>query len=233
MGRACLLALALVSSQARAFTPDGLYLMTRFMGGSLEMKAWLFRGGRFAQEPKGDLNNFDFGAAEREAPGSTGTYTQDGDKWTFQWAGGRRATGRYEAGQPAGVCFYWDAGSFCPVQAFARDQRLEGAFTGSIGTAAASAARTLTFGADGRYRLEGSGVVAVRPEDGVERPGGWWDQSGRYRLSGNLLVLQPDEGPATSLTTFPYDDGTQGPQPRRMYVGGFMLRRMADKAPQP
>lgn len=227
---AWLLLLAVASPQAWAFTPDGLYLMTRFMGGSLEMKAWLFRGDRFAQEPKGDLKNFDFQAAERQAPGTTGSYSRDGDKWTFQWTAGRRMTGRYEAGSPAGVCFYWDAGSFCPVEAFTRDQRLQGVFTGSIGTAAASAARTLTFAADGRYRLEAAGGVAARAEDGLDRSGGWWTQSGRYRLSGNVLVLQPDEGPATTMTAFPYDDGSKGPQPRRIYVGGFMLRRMADDA---
>jgi hypothetical protein len=126
------------------------------------------------------------------------------------------------------VCFYWDAGSFCPVEAFDRDHRLQGGFTGGIGTAGAGAARTLTFGADGRYRLEAAGGVAARAEDGLDRSGGWWNQSGRYRLSGNVLVLQPDEGPAATMTAFPHDDGTKGPQPRRIYVGGFMLRRMAD-----
>lgn len=213
------------SSSAWASGPDGLYLMTRFMGGMLEMKAWYFEADTFALEPRAASKPFDFDEAERLAPGSTGRLERKGGRWTFHWKNGPSRPGRHESGSGPGGCFYWDAGLFCPVQAFRPGQVLDGAYTGSLGSARVGSSRTYVFTPDGRYRMSSSAsVVSTGPT--VSMYGGATNrQEGRYRLQGHLIVLSPDQGPEVTFSAFPFEPTADASKPGRVYVGGFMLKR--------
>lgn len=221
-----LLTVALLPISAAAFQPQGLYLMTRIFGSSIEMRTWYFRGNQFAENPVGDIGRFDFGAAERAAPGSTGSFSAAGDQWTFRWIDGRDQTARYESGRTAGSCFYWNAGLFCPVKPFAIGQIIDGVYSGSLGGGGVGSSRSYRFLRDGTYVIDRAGSVsssgAYAGQSSQER--------GRYRISGNLLSLQPEGGMAVALTTFPYETTADPARPDRFYAGGFMLKRVGDNA---
>jgi hypothetical protein len=199
--------------------------MTRLWGSSLEMKVWYFSKDRFAQEPRSTAIPFDFAQAEQQSPGSTGRINRQGDRWIFEWAQGRKSTGKHERGQGAGGCFYWDAGLFCPVKPFASQQILDGTYTGSLGTPQVSSARTYIFSPDGRYRMRTAASVSSTGPTVWMSGGASSQQEGRYSLKGQAIVLAPDGSPEITLTAFPYESGSDPARPGRLYVGGFMLRR--------
>lgn len=209
---------------ARADGPNGLYLMTRMWpGAGLETKGWFFRDGQVSQAPQGDLDRFDFRAAAAAKPNVTGRYTLGGDKMTVAWANGKTTTAEVEPGTDG--CFFWDMGLFCPARPFPADTRLDGVFTGgaSAGGGAVASARTLKLGADGRYTLDSLGAVSA----GVTSAGSTAKESGTYAISGTRLDLRPDGGQPRQVLVFPYDDGSRGPQPRRLYFDGGMLKQQA------
>src|SRR5262249_15227219 len=69
---------------------DGLYLRVYSSGGSLNKDYYLFAPtGDFTTIPFGGVDPFDFAAAARAYPGSTGTFTLQGDKLWLQFANGK------------------------------------------------------------------------------------------------------------------------------------------------
>jgi hypothetical protein len=201
-----------VSACAGAGEPDGLYLMTRMVyGGSLETTAYRFDDGAVVRNPI---------APELQKPDDVGTYSVDGASMTMTFAG-NATTSDVEDGDSG--CFFWDMGNFCPVGEF-EDDALDGTFSGgaSAGFGAVSSAMTVTFKPDGSYTLSSTGAV-VTSEGSA---GSSNEERGTYEIDGNLLTLTPESGAPRSLTTFPYDDGSEGAQPRRMFFGGGMLKRI-------
>lgn len=222
--------MTLFTGQAVAAQPSGLYLMTRLFGSSFEMKTWLFRDGRFAEEPTADASRFDFAAAERAAPGTTGTLTVSADQWTLRWADGRSQTATYQPANPPERCFYWNSGLFCRVQSFTPGQLLEGAYSGAIGGGGVGAARTYRFTADGRYTLELVGTVSTSSSTSSAFAGSNSSERGRYTVKANSVILQSDIGEARSLTAFPFEAGNSTTTPLRFYLGGFMLKRKDERS---
>lgn len=202
----------LAACGASAGQPDGLYLMTRYAFGGLSTEAYRFDDGTVVRNPIAP-------AEQRES--DVGTYRIDGDSMVVTMGGNRPTTSKIEPAD--GGCFYWDAGNFCPVEEFDVDT-LDGTFTGgaSVGGGAVSSAMTVTFRPDGTYTLSSIGAVTTS-EGSAGSSGG---ESGTYEIDGTVLTLAPAGGAPRTLTTFPYDDGTEGEQPRRMFFGGGMLKRI-------
>lgn len=205
------LMLLLAACGAGAGEPDGLYLMTRMVyGGSLETTAYRFDDGTVVRNPI---------APDQQKPEDVGSYTADGASLTMRF-GDSETTSEVESGEQG--CFFWDMGNFCPVGEFDQDV-LDGTYSGgaSAGFGAVTSVVTVVFRPDGSYTLSSLGSVST--SEGSAGSGG--GESGRYEIDGNLLTLTPDGGASRSLTTFPYDDGSEGAQPRRMFFGGGMLKR--------
>ena len=228
--RVCLmagLALVIAPLTSQAAEPQGLYMMTRMiMGSSLELAGWYFKNGHVAENPRGDIARFDFKAAAAQAPDTTGTFAISGKKMTMSWASGKKATGDYEPGDRG--CFYWDMGSFCPVEPFGKNQKIDAAFSGgaSAGSGRVANATTLTLTSGGQYKLEQVGSVKSAPSAGTQlQAGSSGAEAGAYELSGTVLTLKPAGGAPRQVLSFPYDDGTKGPQPRRIFFNGAMLKR--------
>lgn len=219
------LVLWVLTSVAMASQPSGLYLMTRIMGSSLEMQTWLFANGRFAQEPAQDISRFDFAAAERAAPGTTGAITISGDQWTLRWADGRSQTASHQSASPRERCFYWNAGLFCRVTSFVAGQGLDGTYSGSLGAVGVGASRAYRFTPDGRYMLEVVGSVITTSQTSGASASSTDSERGRYVVGANSIVLQPDGGTPRALTAFPYEAGSTPLAPQQFYLGGFMLTR--------
>jgi hypothetical protein len=190
--------------------PDGLYLMTRSAFGGLSTEAYRFDDGAVVRNPI---------APDQQRPEDVGTYAIDGNEMTMTFAG-KPGASEIEPGE--GGCFFWDMGNFCPVGAF-DDDTLDGTFTGgaSVGGGVVASAVTVTFAPDGSYRLSSLGSVSTADASA----GSSASERGRYEIDGNLLTLSPEGGAPRSLTTFPYDDGSEGAQPRRIFFGGGMLKR--------
>jgi hypothetical protein len=205
------LTLLLSACGAGAGEPDGLYLMTRMVyGGSLETTAYRFDDGTVVRNPI---------APEQQKPQDVGSYTLDGANLTMRF-GEDESSSEVESGDEG--CFFWDMGNFCPVGEFDQDT-LDGSFSGgaSAGFGAVTSTVTVVFRPDGSYTLASLGSVSTSEGSA----GGSGGESGRHELDRNLLTLTPDGGASRSLTTFPYDDGSEGAQPRRIFFGGGMLKR--------
>ena len=218
---------------ARAAGPaDDLYLMVRYVyGGGSEIDAFLFRQGQVVRGPSGSIDRFDFAAARANSPSRVGSYALRGDRMAVTWADGHVADGQYEQ-KPNDPCFWWDTGSFCPITPFARGQRLSGTFAGGTDAYTVTGAKLsrdmeLTLAADGRYAL--TGQAAILPGSmGPNRPSmpgaaAAGTETGTYEIDGTALALRPAAGTARVAMVFPYDDGTAGPAPRRLYFDGALL----------
>jgi hypothetical protein len=215
----------ITTSQAFAAEPNGLYLMTRYiMGSSLEIGGWYFKNGSVSKRPVGNITQFDIKAAAAKDPNNNGTYSISGNKMTILWANGQKTTSDLE---PDKTCFMWDMGSFCPAEQFPKGTRLEGVFDGgaSAGYGRVANATTLTLSKDGHYKLEQAGSVHSEVSQGTQLYGGSsGGESGTYDISGTTLTL--NGGKSRTVLTFPYDDGTAGPSPRRMMFDSILLKRI-------
>ena len=224
---ACLTAVLSAPFESWAADPQGLYLMTRMvMGSSLELAGWYFKSGQVAENPRGDITRFDFKAAAATAPATTGAFAVSGKQMTMNWANGKKTTADYEPGDHG--CFYWDMGSFCPVEPFKKNQKIDGVFAGgaSAGSGRVANATTLSLTSGGEYRLEQAGSVKSSQSAGTQlQAGSSGGERGTYELSGTVLTLKPAGGAPRQILTFPYDDGTKGPAPRRIFFDGAMLKR--------
>lgn len=212
-------------SPALAANPDGLYLMVRvLMGSSPEISGWYFKNGKLSNRPMGNVANFDFNAAARANPDKTGTYTISGKKMIINWSNGKKSEGDYEPGDHN--CFYWDMGSFCPVQPFPPGTKLSGTFEGgaSAGYGAVSNAHTLILNADGTYKMSSASSLKSDSSNGSQLYGGAsGEESGTYSINGTTMTMTGG-GKTRQVLTFPYDDGTKGPQPRRIMFDAIMMK---------
>lgn len=220
------LILMIVLSVAPALAnPDGLYLMTRYIpGSSLEIQGWYFKGGRLSNLPLGNVANFDFNAAAKAHPDRTGTYTISGKTMTINCANGKKSEGSYEPGDQN--CFYWDMGNFCPATPFPPNTKLSGVFEGgaSAGYGAVANAHTITFNPDGTYKMSSAASLKSEVSNGTQLQGGaTGEESGTYSISGTTMTLTGG-GKTRQVLTFPYDDGTKGPAPRRIMFDAIMLK---------
>lgn len=210
---------------ALAAGPDGLYLMTRMIpGSSLEISGWYFKNGRVSNRPTGNLANFDFNAAAKANPDLTGTYTISGKKLIIQWSNGKKAEAEYEPSDHN--CFYWDMGSFCPVDPFPANTKLNGTFEGgaSAGYGAVANAHTLTLSSNGTYKLSSASSLHSDAKGGSQLYGGAsGDESGTYTISGTIMTLTGG-GKTRQILTFPYDDGSSGPSPRRIMFDHILMK---------
>ena len=221
-----LLTMLSFSCSAFAAAPDGLYLMTRYIpGSSLEIEGWFFKNGQVSKHPSGNVANFNFAAAAKAEPDRTGTYTWSGKKMSFKWANGTTSEGEYEAGDHG--CFFWDMGNFCPASPFPPNTKLSGLFEGgaSAGYGRVSNATELTLTSDGKYTLSAAASLKSESSNGSQLYGGASSgkETGTYSISGTTLTLTGG-GKTRQLLTFPYDDGSKGPQPRRLMFDGIIMK---------
>jgi len=209
------------STQRRAppalAVPQGLYLVRQGQASLAQLDVWYFGDGRFAQSPRaataGAATAFDFVRAETQRPGSTGAFVLDGARLMVSGPALPLTAARVEPA--ASNCFRWNDGLYCPAPRFARGARLDGVFA-SASTEGVTAVRA-AFKADGSYEITRAASNRGAPPA---------RERGRYEIDGNVLRLRPAGGGApTALTVVPYDDGTPGPPPRRLFLGGTGLGR--------
>lgn len=213
--------------EASAAQPDGLYMMTRMnMGTSLELKGWYFKNGQVTSRPGGNLASFDFRQAAAKDPNQTGTFAISGNKMTITWANGKQSTGTYEPSDHN--CFYWDMGSFCPVQPFGNNVKLDGTFEGgaSAGYGRVANVTQLTLTSGGTYKLDGVGSITSEVSANSQLyAGSSGSETGTYEINGTTLLLKGG-GKTRQVLTFPYDDGSRGPQPRRLFFDAILMKRI-------
>ena len=199
--------------------PQGLYLVRQRQSSLTQLEVWFFAGSRFVQGPPaatlGAGAAFDFVRAETQRAGSTGTLAIEGDRMTLSGPARPSTSARLDP-LPSSTCLRWNEGLFCPAPRFAPGARLDGVFAAGPAVTGATVLRA-AFKADGSYE------IMLAPPNAGAAPG---RERGRYEISGSVLRLRPvGGGTATSWTVVPYDDGTPGPAPRRLFLGGVALGR--------
>lgn len=205
---------------------DGLYLMTRFwMGSGLEVATYRFHDGIVIRNPVGSAKGIDLAAERAMQANNVGTYRLQAGQLTLAFPGSNQPA-RFEPG--TGGCFNWNTATFCPVEVFKPGTTLDGSFEGgaSVGGGAVMSSMTITFRRDGSYQRNGAASFSSQGRNSGASGGGTSSERGRYRIDGTALTLMPDGGPQTVVSTFPYDDGSTGPEPHSVYFGGGMLKRI-------
>ena len=225
---ALLVALLLCACGGGGGGDDRLYIMTRFWPatGSLEIESyWFGEDGVVVRNPTGDPADLDVAAERAERPRDVGTYAWDGDTLTMTFDG-RESAGEAERD---GDCFTVDMGTYCPVEAVG-SETLDGTFSGGVSSRAgggvAISSATIRFAPDGTYTLGTAGSISSTSDASSVSGGSSGEERGRYRFDGTALHLEPEGAAPRVISTFAYDDGSEGEQPRRLYFGGAMLKRI-------
>jgi hypothetical protein len=222
-----LLAFAGLSLTAAPTTaPEGLYLMTRFQGGGLEIRTYWFHNGAVVMNPVASTRILDL-PAERALHGkAVGTYALQAGQLTLTFPDSN-IKARFEADSHGGG-FGWNAGAFSPVEVFKPGATLEGTFSGgsSTGGGALMSSSNITFRRDGTYVSDSATSFSSQGRTSGASGESVGKESGRYRIDGIALHMIPNGGKETVVTTFPYDDGTTGPAPRSVYFGGGLMNHI-------
>jgi hypothetical protein len=206
--------------------PDGLYLMTRFqMAGGLEIRTYWFHDGTVVMNPVASARTLDVQAERTTHPKAVGTYQLQGGQLTLTFPDSN-IKARFEADAKGGG-FGWNAGAFSPVEVFKTGATLDGAYSGgaSVGGGAVMGNTTIIFKRDGTYSSESVSSFSSQGRTTAASGGSAAADRGKYRIDGTALHMMPNGGKETVFTTFPYDDGTEGPAPRSVYFGGGLLKR--------
>jgi hypothetical protein len=207
--------------------PDGLYLMTRFQsGGSLEVATYWFHDGAVVRNPVASAKSLNLQAERAAHPAAVGTYQLQAGQLTLTFASSNIKS-RFEADSRGGG-FGWDAGAFSPVEIFKQGATLDGTFSGgaSVGGGAVMGSTNITFKGDGTYASDSVTSFSSQGRTSGASGGSVGKERGKYRIDGTALHMIPDGGKETVSITFPYDDGSDGPAPRSVYLGGGLLKRV-------
>jgi hypothetical protein len=190
---------------------DGLYMIVRFVGGSISQIYHFFTpaGYAYADVPPGGLERFDFAKAAKDNPSTTGTYAVKGEKLVIKFADGKERELSYAINKEKGNVeldglYAHKAQPFKQGTTFDGQYSGGGAVGGGTGTFVASS-RTITFRPDGTYAASATGSIAFKNPGSEGGGGGTSKESGTYSVSGNTLELKRADGTTTRHTIFPYE----------------------------
>jgi hypothetical protein len=204
--------------------PDGLYIMTRFWSGnsSLEIAAYRFHEGTVVVNPIASNKNADPQTENAAHPKDVGTFRLDGGQLAISLPSGNQQS---KVEPSSNGCFSWNGGLFCPVKTFSPGTTLDGTFSGGASITGGASSSTITFKPDGTYDRKSVGTISSKGATTYVSGSSAGTEHGKYRIDGTAIHMIADGGKETVVSTFPYDDGSKGPAPRRMYLGGLMLKR--------
>ncbi|MBV9658634.1 MAG: lipocalin family protein [Verrucomicrobia bacterium] len=207
---------------------DGLYLRTAYAFGNLDISTVYLAGDRIAWNPRGGVDPFDFAAAEKNDPKNVGHFKVNGDKLEVTWGGGRAAQSlplEYDKGQLSAL----DGGLISKAAAYKKDEHLDAVFSGSIGTANVSAARTLTLTKSGQFTMSALGDVTLPRSTGGGSASSESNTQGTYTLSGNTLTLHFADGKTEKHTVIPFNTALDPAKAKvndeKLIYDGMSLRR--------
>jgi hypothetical protein len=208
-------------------SPQGLYLMTRFWSGSLEIDAYHFTSDAAVRAPEYDIETFGLDFARQVTPQNVGDLEISGSVLIITWPDGTVDEAEIEPGSDD--CFYWNGGLYCPVDPYTGTTlsgTYEGGATASGGGGYVGSSRTIQFSPDGTYTMSAVGSLSSTG-DGVGADA--WSaggETGTYQMAANGISFYPEGGQPWSVSSFPYHDEDGGGEfPNRIYFGGLMLSR--------
>lgn len=204
--------------------PVGLYYMTRYWVASrnLEKATWYFSPDGMAYEnPTGDFSDASLAATASHQ----GKISLSGKKLTFTTTKGKDTGKSFAAEydpQPEGG-FYWNTGSFIPVQPLPSAKTIVGKWQGGFSVTGAMVARSLELRADGTFNMTGAATLESRT-DGNEARAGASGQlfSGQWTVSGYFMTLTGTNGVTRRSIAFPFDSEDTPVNPDYFYFDGIM-----------
>jgi len=209
--------------------PVGFFYMQKYWMATrkLENSCWYFASdGRVYQNLTTGFSEKDL----KEHKGPQGTFEVNGGKLNIVWSDGKSSTAEIELTETG---FYWDTGSYLPIEPFA-GKSLSGEYSGGSSSTfsgtSAMVAKTLRLNDDGSFTM--SGVTSFRTEEDSSRgtksqslAGGSSDIAGRWKQDGFYLTLTADSGESQRQVIFPFDDNTTVVYPDRLYMAGVMYKK--------
>ena len=210
--------------------PVGFFYMQKYWIAtrSLENSCWYFT-------PEGRVyQNVTVGFSEKDLAahkGPQGTFEVRGSNLTVTWAGSAPSTASLELTDTG---FYWDTGSYLPVESFSQ-KSLAGEYSGGSSSTfsgtSAMVAKTLRLNENGTFELKG--VASFRTEvdsssgtNSKPLAGGSSDIAGRWKQDGFYLTLTSDSGETQRQVIFPFDDEKTTVYPDRLYMSGIMYKKL-------
>lgn len=176
----------------------GLYLRTTYAFGNLALNTiYVGKNHQIAIDPANGVDPFNFEAAVKLSPGTVGTFKIVGDKILVTWTGATKVE-RLDVEFDQGKFSAYDGGLVTKADPYPKQHTLAATLAGSGQTANASATRTITFTADGRYTMTQVGGVRTK---GISEQ----TVKGTYKLGGNTLVLTTASGEVSRHTVLPFN----------------------------
>lgn len=203
--------------------PQGVYYMQVYqvVSRSLERRVYIFRGGRWGQDPEGTIETADI---ESMHPAWRGSWSFDGANFTLAPDKGPPDV------EPVSVdgqgCFSFINGMWCPATPFTA--MIDGRYSGGTSAERMATAADYDFSPDGTYRALKAGSYSNPDGGDADKAGsnGW--VTGTYRIEGFTLILNEAGGGETRATAFPAFGNTNTTRPEYIYFGGIMMPRTGD-----
>ncbi len=211
--------------------PVGFFYMQKYWMAtrSLENACWYFT-------PEGRVyENVTTGFSERdlkEHKGSQGTYEVNGLSLTINWEGEKPSSSTAEL-ELTETGFYWDTGSYIPVESFSKSP-LSGEYSGGTSMTFAGSssmiAKTLRLNEDGTFKLEGAASIRTDVDETSSSTtratvGSSSEVTGKWKQDGFYLTLTTNAGKTERHVIFPFDDKETAVYPDRLYMSGIMYKK--------
>ena len=212
------------AAKLTASGPVGLYYMTRYWIATrnLEKATWYFSPDGMAYEnPTGDFSPASLAATASDQ----GKISLSGKNLTFTATKGKETgkpfTAEYDP-QPEGG-FYWNTGSFIPVQPLPSAKTIVGKWQGGFSVTGAMVARSLDLRADGTFNMSGAASVGSRTDGNEVRAGASGQiSSGQWTVSGYFMTLTGTNGATRRSIAFPFGSEKSPVKPDYFYFDGIM-----------
>lgn len=173
------------------------FMWTSMYGSSLELK-WIFLGndGTIVVNPKNGVNPINYTAELANNKDNVGQFKITGNQMNITWQNGK--TTEWSLEHKGGDITAIDAGIVSRPKPVAANYKLSGQYAASTVLPNVSSVHTLVFQNDGTFKLNKSGAVSTRDVSALSQS----DSKGTYKISGNTLWLNFDNGESQVATIY-------------------------------
>ena len=194
------------SNTGKSTSKGKLYFRTMMWtsqyGMSLELK-WIFLGddGTMVINPKNGVNPIDYPAELKNNADNVYTYKIAGNKLHITGQNGKMSTWglEYRNSEISAM----DAGIVTRPKAMPANYKLSGQYAASAVFPNVSSVHTLVFNNDGTFSLNKQGAISTRDVSALSKTA----SKGTYRISGNTLWLNFDNGHTEISTIYIWEQG--------------------------
>lgn len=178
------------------------YMWTGMYGSSLDL-SWIFLGndGTIVKDPENGVNPINYTAELNNNAKNVGKYKIEGNKLNITWSDGKKTSWSLEYRN--GDISAMDGGIVSRPKGVPDNYKLSGQYSAGAVLPNVSSVHTLVFSNNGSFTLNKSGAVSTRDVSAISTS----DSKGTYKISGNTLWLNFDNGNKEIAVIYIWDAG--------------------------